>query len=78
MELDELLLDVAPVRPEHASKLEGCTHTCRHIPAKLDEGELIPIYTVRFISLSKQKAMNAALCRECYVRLPRENQISEN
>ena len=77
MELNELVLNVVPVRPEHTPQLEGCSHTCRHIPATLDEGKPIRIYPVRFISLSK-KPMNAALCRECYVRLPRENEIFKN
>jgi hypothetical protein len=78
MDIDESLLDVVPVRPEHASQLDGCTHTCKHIPVTLDDGKPIAIYPVRFVNLSKEKAMNAALCRECYVRLPRENQLSTN
>lgn len=78
MEIDELLLDVVAVRPEHASQMGGCTHTCRHVPATLEEGKPIMIYPVRFMNLSKGKTMNAALCRECFVRLPRESQIAKN
>jgi hypothetical protein len=78
MKIDESLLDVVPVRPKHASQMSGCTHTCSHVPTALEDGKPIMIYPVRFVNLSKGKAMNAALCRECYVRLPRENQIAKN
>lgn len=73
MEIDELLFDFLPVRPEHASQMGGCTHTCRHVPATLEEGKPIMIYPVRF-NLSKGDAIEAALCRECYVR----NQVARN
>jgi hypothetical protein len=73
MEIDELLLAVMPVRPEHASQMDGCTHTCRHLQAQLEDGKPTIIYPVRF-DLSEGRAMKAALCRECYVR----NQVAKN
>jgi hypothetical protein len=77
MDIDELLLGVVPVRPEHSSELGSCTHTCKHIPVTLEEGKAITAYPVRIVNQSN-KTISAALCRECFVRLPRENQISEN
>jgi hypothetical protein len=73
MEIDELLLDVVPVRPEHASQMHGCTHTCRHVRATLEEGKPVIIYPLRF-NLSQGDALEAALCRECYVR----NQVARD
>jgi hypothetical protein len=78
MELDESRLEIVPVRLEHAAEVEGCTHYCTHVSATLDKGEPIAIYPVRFVNASKRAGINAALCRECYMRLPRENQISKN
>jgi len=72
MEIDDLL-DVVPVRPEHLTKMSGCTHTCKHIPVALEKGKPIVIYPVRF-NLSKDRVTEAALCRECYVR----NQAAKN
>jgi hypothetical protein len=77
MSKDDLLLELVPLLPEHSSEMEGCTHTCRHIPAILDEGRSIRIYPVRLVN-AEEKAISAALCRECFVRLPRENQICNN
>jgi len=74
MNARELLL----VRPEHASEMEGCTHSCRHIAALLDEGTSMTIYPVRFRHGAEGADISAALCRECFVRLPREGQICKN
>ena len=73
METNESLLDVVPVRPEHASQVPGCTHTCKHVSGNLEEGKSVTIYRLR-LSLSKGKAIETALCRECYVR----SQVTKN
>lgn len=77
MDIDDLLLGVVPVRPEHSSALGSCTHTCKHIPAALEEGKTITTYSVRIVNQSN-KMIRAALCRECFVRLPSENLLSKN
>jgi hypothetical protein len=78
MDTDDLLFDLIPVRPEHTSAMEGRTHTCRHIPAILDEGRRVTTFPVRFRHPRTPEAVSAVLCRECFVRLPRENQICKN
>jgi hypothetical protein len=77
MEIDELLSNVVPVRPEHAAKMRGCTHTCRHVPAVLDNGKRIMLYRVRF-ALDHAKTIQAAMCRECLLRVPCESEVSRN
>ena len=67
MKIDESLLAMVPVRAEHLSKMPGCTHSCRHIPAALDEGKPLVIYPLR-LNVSEGKVREVALCRECYAR----------
>ncbi len=73
METNESLLDVVPVRPGARFTSAHCTHTCKHVPANLDEGKPTTIYRLR-LSLSKGKAIEATLCRECYV----QSQVTKN
>ena len=77
MQIDEVLLEAVPVQPEHASKPASCTHTCRHIPGALDQGKPLVIFPVR-LKFFNETAMEVAMCRECYLRIPRENQVSKN
>jgi hypothetical protein len=37
MTIDELLLNVVPVRKEYTAQMHGCTYTCGHVPAMLNE-----------------------------------------
>jgi len=66
MKITQLLLNVVPIRPEHASYMKGCTHNCTHIPALLDKGTPVIIYPQR-LKVSERRSLEVALCPECYL-----------
>jgi len=77
MKCSEPFLDIMLVRSEDRSQMRGCTHICRHLHAMLHVCEQVLAYPVRF-NVSQGQPMQAALCRECFLRVPRQNQNLQN
>jgi hypothetical protein len=57
--------------------MHGCTYTCRHVPAMLNERTPLMVYPVRF-TFTQGKAIEAALCSECLLRIPYESELCRN
>jgi hypothetical protein len=68
MKTNQVLLNVVPIRSEHASYMKGCTHNCTHVPVMLDKGTPMIIYPQR-LKVSERRTLEVALCPDCYLRI---------